>query len=358
MVKAEDPLLTLECDKATMDVPSPAAGTVTGLKVKVGDRVGEGTLILHLQTGAAKPAAAAPQRPRHRAHGTDAQARRGRQGRLPRRGAGAGRRPGRLHGRVPRRRSGPPGGAGRALADPGRRLPERRLHPLQGAAARRQGDRRDRGDGPFRRQVRRPDGRPRRPARLEGRRGQEADRRPVRASPRRARSRCVSGHGPVHLAQSARGRGRQGRQEDRELRAGDHRRRLRARDAAVHPARRSAGDRFHRCLGAGRRAQAAPGRGRRDHRAGDGDGLPCAGCEGDHRRADGPDHPRRRQGPGHAAPQEDRQALREHLPQGQGDQGRGQAGRPGGQLRGRLAHPPPTPSTASWWRWAASPTAR
>ena len=58
-VKAEDPLLTLESDKATMDVPSPAAGTVTGLKVKVGDRVGEGTLILHLQTGAAKPAAAA-----------------------------------------------------------------------------------------------------------------------------------------------------------------------------------------------------------------------------------------------------------------------------------------------------------
>ena len=55
-VKAEDPLLTLESDKATMDVPSPAAGTVDRLKVKVGDRVGEGTLILHLQTGAAKPA--------------------------------------------------------------------------------------------------------------------------------------------------------------------------------------------------------------------------------------------------------------------------------------------------------------
>jgi len=58
-VKAEDPLLSLESDKATMDVPSPAAGTVTGLKVKVGDRVGEGTLILTLQTGAARPAAAA-----------------------------------------------------------------------------------------------------------------------------------------------------------------------------------------------------------------------------------------------------------------------------------------------------------
>jgi dihydrolipoamide dehydrogenase len=59
VVKAEDPLLTLESDKATMDVPAPAGGTVTGLTVKVGDRVGEGTLILRLQTGAAKPAAAA-----------------------------------------------------------------------------------------------------------------------------------------------------------------------------------------------------------------------------------------------------------------------------------------------------------
>ena len=65
-VKAEDPLLTLESDKATMDVPSPAAGTVTGLKVKVGDQVGEGTLILLLQTGTAKPAlAAAAAAPRH-----------------------------------------------------------------------------------------------------------------------------------------------------------------------------------------------------------------------------------------------------------------------------------------------------
>jgi dihydrolipoamide dehydrogenase len=62
-IKAEDPLLTLESDKATMDVPSPAAGTVRGIKVAVGDRVSEGTLILMLETGAAKPAAAAAGRP-------------------------------------------------------------------------------------------------------------------------------------------------------------------------------------------------------------------------------------------------------------------------------------------------------
>jgi len=38
-VKAEDPLVTLESDKATMDVPSPAAGTVKEIKLKIGDKV-------------------------------------------------------------------------------------------------------------------------------------------------------------------------------------------------------------------------------------------------------------------------------------------------------------------------------
>ena len=60
-VKPETSLVTLESDKATMDVPSPAAGVVKELKVKVGDKVGEGTLILTLETGAeAAPAKAAP----------------------------------------------------------------------------------------------------------------------------------------------------------------------------------------------------------------------------------------------------------------------------------------------------------
>ena len=52
-VQVEDPLITLESDKATMDVPSPAAGTVTTVKVKVGDMVAEGTLVLLLETSAA-----------------------------------------------------------------------------------------------------------------------------------------------------------------------------------------------------------------------------------------------------------------------------------------------------------------
>ena len=45
-VKAEDSLVTLESDKATMDVPSPVAGTVKELKVKLGDKVAEGSPIL------------------------------------------------------------------------------------------------------------------------------------------------------------------------------------------------------------------------------------------------------------------------------------------------------------------------
>ena len=61
-VAAEDALLTLESDKATLEVPSPAAGTVREVKLKVGDKVSQGTLVLLLDTVAeqAAPAAAAP----------------------------------------------------------------------------------------------------------------------------------------------------------------------------------------------------------------------------------------------------------------------------------------------------------
>ena len=64
-VKPEDPLITLESDKASMDVPSPAAGTVKEVNVKVGDKVSEGSLILTLTTGvaAAAPGPAAQQGP-------------------------------------------------------------------------------------------------------------------------------------------------------------------------------------------------------------------------------------------------------------------------------------------------------
>jgi dihydrolipoamide dehydrogenase len=56
-VEPEQALITLESDKATMDVPSPAAGVVASLAVAVGDRVSEGTLILTLESDAHAKAA-------------------------------------------------------------------------------------------------------------------------------------------------------------------------------------------------------------------------------------------------------------------------------------------------------------
>ncbi|MBR0750811.1 dihydrolipoyllysine-residue acetyltransferase [Bradyrhizobium jicamae] len=62
-VKAEDPLIALESDKATMEVPAPLSGTVREIKVKTGDKVSEGAIILVLATGgggaASAPVAAA-----------------------------------------------------------------------------------------------------------------------------------------------------------------------------------------------------------------------------------------------------------------------------------------------------------
>ena len=55
-VSPEQSLVTLESDKATMEVPAPAAGVVKELKVKVGDKVSQGSLILLLEAGAAAPA--------------------------------------------------------------------------------------------------------------------------------------------------------------------------------------------------------------------------------------------------------------------------------------------------------------
>ncbi len=51
-VSSEDSLVTLESDKATMEIPSPAAGTVLEIKLEVGDRVSEGSLVLVLSTDA------------------------------------------------------------------------------------------------------------------------------------------------------------------------------------------------------------------------------------------------------------------------------------------------------------------
>ncbi|MDQ8023091.1 MAG: dihydrolipoyl dehydrogenase [Moraxellaceae bacterium] len=59
-VKVDDSLVTLESDKATMDVPSSAAGVVKEVRVKVGERIGEGAVVVVLEASgaAAAPAAA------------------------------------------------------------------------------------------------------------------------------------------------------------------------------------------------------------------------------------------------------------------------------------------------------------
>ena len=60
-VAADQSLITLESDKASMEIPSPAAGVVKAISVKLNDEVGTGDLILDLEVaGAAAPAAAAP----------------------------------------------------------------------------------------------------------------------------------------------------------------------------------------------------------------------------------------------------------------------------------------------------------
>ena len=57
-VAVEDPLITLESEKATIDVPSPLAGKILRIKIKAGDKVSEGNLILELETsGASDPEA-------------------------------------------------------------------------------------------------------------------------------------------------------------------------------------------------------------------------------------------------------------------------------------------------------------
>ena len=58
-VKPEDPLVSLESDKATMEVPSPVDGVVKEIKVKVGDKVSEGSLLLTVDADAA-PAGVGP----------------------------------------------------------------------------------------------------------------------------------------------------------------------------------------------------------------------------------------------------------------------------------------------------------
>src|ERR1041384_286590 len=62
-IKVDQSLVTVESDKASMEIPSTNAGVVKEVKVKVGDKVNEGSLLLMVEesgAGAAAPAASAP----------------------------------------------------------------------------------------------------------------------------------------------------------------------------------------------------------------------------------------------------------------------------------------------------------
>ena len=66
VVKAEQSLITVESDKASMEIPSSHGGVVKSVDVKVGDKVKRGSVVVHLEAGAASavtapaPAAASP----------------------------------------------------------------------------------------------------------------------------------------------------------------------------------------------------------------------------------------------------------------------------------------------------------
>ena len=63
-VKAEQSLITVESDKASMEIPSSHAGVITGLSIKIGDKVKEGSVIMTMEVagGAAASAASASSR--------------------------------------------------------------------------------------------------------------------------------------------------------------------------------------------------------------------------------------------------------------------------------------------------------
>jgi dihydrolipoamide dehydrogenase len=178
-IKVDDAICTLESDKATMDVPSPVAGVVKEVLVQLGAKVGEGALLIKVESGAiccGNPEKAAPKR-RRRGPGAAPARQPARRCRHRVRNARPRRRPRRLLRRLPLGRPRHEDGHRRALRHPRRRLPQRRLHSVQGAAARRRGHGRSRAHGRSRRHLRRTDRRHRQAARPQGQGRRQADRR-------------------------------------------------------------------------------------------------------------------------------------------------------------------------------------
>ena len=113
-VKQDQGLVTLESDKATMEVPAPFAGVVRELKVKLGDKLSEGSVVAMIEAGGD---AAADAKPRRRAAAAAKPRRRGRRAPTPAAETGAARRTGRASRRSPTR--------SRSAADRRRAAPSR-----------------------------------------------------------------------------------------------------------------------------------------------------------------------------------------------------------------------------------------
>ena len=196
-VAVEDPLVTLESDKATMDVPAPFAG-VGQADARQDRRPGVGgQRAADARDGLGRRRAERPPR-RRRPLPRRQPPRLAAPPPLPPAALGGerdaqvlviGSGPGGYTAAFRAADLGPQDDPDRALRDARRRLPERRLHPVQGAAARRAGGRRGRGDGRARDHVRQAEGRPRRAAGVEGVGRRQADRRPRRPRASSARSR-------------------------------------------------------------------------------------------------------------------------------------------------------------------------
>ncbi len=341
-VSAEDPLVTLESDKATMDVPAPFGGTIESIDVSVGDRVSQGSKLMTVSAGTrtSRPAPRSPSRraPRARAGRRRGAERQRRGARAPRRGARDGRRRGARDARARRRDAEPtppaddgadrdfqvvvlgsgPGGYTAAFraADLGLKVAlVERDEQLGGVclnvgcipskallhAARVITETHEMAEHGVR------FGEPKVDLgaligwkqsvvdRLTGGLSQLAKQRKVEV---------IAGEAPLHRREHAAGRRARG-----ELRERHHRRRLGV-GADPGPARRPARDRLDRRALPRRDSRADARDRRRDHRPGDGVRLRRARHQGDGRRDDGPADPGRRPRSRAAAGQADRRALR------------------------------------------------
>ncbi len=339
-VAKDQGLVTLESDKATMEVPSPAAGVITALKVKLGDTVSEGAVIAMLEAegeaggaAAAAPAkapsepAAAPRLPAAAAgRAVDARAT-GRRRLGPQRRhhlctGRAGRRSRRLHRRIPRRRPWPRHRADRALCLARRRLPQCRLHPVEGVAACGRCHRPGCACERLWRGFRQAQDQPRQAARLQGKSGRPADQGPGRHG-QAAQGAGGAGHRDVRVGQRTGNHRCRWQGATAALRQLRHRRRFAAGEAAGLPVGRPAGDGFHRCAGIGRSAEEAAGGRRRHHRAGDGHGLSRAGRRSDGGRIHAATDAWRRPRPGQAAGRSPQEAGCRRAPEDQGGRGQG-----------------------------------